>query len=497
MKINEFISNFTNHPILFIGTGISLRYLENSFTWDGLLKHISYELTGDNEKYLDLKSKHYENSIYNYSRIATDLEKEFNHLLEENRNGKFKEINDEFYKNMEKGINISRFKIYISKIFNKLEFSKNMKNEIDELKKARKNIGSIITTNYDKLVEDVFDFNPLIGNDILLSNPYGSVYKIHGCISMPEKIIITSNDYDKFNQKYELIRAQLLSLFIHNPIIFIGYSIADENIRSILKTIFTYVQTNSELAKKIKSNFLLVEYEEGSKNLDVQEHDINLDEFTTIRVNKIKTDLFSEIYKSLSALQLPISAMDIRKVQRVVKEIYNGGSIKVSITEDIDDLKNSDKILVIGTEKTIKYEYKTATEMIVNYFNIIEEENKQILDLIDKVRIQSNQYFPIFAFSKINKNIEKENILKLNQKNKLDNFLNSIKNNCNNNHSSIKNILSDDNISKTNKESSIIYGILNRQINLGEVEIYLKNYNNKKNTNYRRILCAYDYIKYN
>lgn len=42
-----------------------------------------------------------------------------------------------------------------------------------------------------------------------------------------------------------------------------------------------------------------------------------------IRVNKIKTDNFLSIYKSLSTLQLPVSAMDIRKVQNVVKEIYD------------------------------------------------------------------------------------------------------------------------------------------------------------------------------
>lgn len=41
------------------------------------------------------------------------------------------------------------------------------------------------------MIEEMFSFNPLIGNDILLSNPYGSVYKIHGCISAPDKIIIT------------------------------------------------------------------------------------------------------------------------------------------------------------------------------------------------------------------------------------------------------------------------------------------------------------------
>lgn len=496
MKINEFISNFTNHPILFIGTGISLRYLKHSFTWDELLRHISFELTGNNEKYLDLKSKHYRNSVYRYDEIATILEKEFNNMLEQDRNGKFKDINDEFYENMEKEINVSRFKIYLSKLFDNIEISEKMVQEISEFKKVRKNIGSVITTNYDKFIETLFDFHPLIGNDILLSNPYGSVYKIHGCISTPDKIIITSEDYNKFEQKYELIRAQLLSLFIHNPIVFMGYSIADENIRSILKTIFTYVPTESDLAEKIKSNFLLVEYERGSTSIDVYEHDINIDEFTTIRVNKIKTDMFTEIYKSLSSLQLPVSAMDVRKVQSVVKEIYEGGSIKVRITEDIDDLKNDSKVLAIGTLKTINYVYQTASEMMANYFNIIEEENRQLIELINKQSIQCNQYFPIFAFSQISSNIEKVDALKENQKKKLDDFLKSINPNCKNNHVSIQEIVEDESISKSNEINSITYAILKSQIDLKEVEEYLKKYADKKSTNYRKMLCAYDYKKY-
>ena len=110
-------------------------------------------------------------------------------------------------------------------------FVKKKRDELTELKKIRKNIGSIITTNYDRFIETTFDFNPLMGNDILLSNPYGSVYKIHGCVSDAAKIIITVDDYGKFNDRYELIRAQLLSLFIHNPIIFLGYNIGDENIK--------------------------------------------------------------------------------------------------------------------------------------------------------------------------------------------------------------------------------------------------------------------------
>ncbi|RTX68344.1 SIR2 family protein, partial [Staphylococcus gallinarum] len=312
---------------------------------------------------------------------------------------------DEYYNLMEKGINISRFKIYISKLFKKLNFKTEFEDEFIHMKKARKNIGSIVTTNYDKLVENLFEFNPLIGNQILLSNPYGSVYKIHGCVSQPDKIVLTSEDYNKFNTSYELIRAQLLSLFIHNPIIFLGYSINDENIRDILETIYKYVDVNSDLSERIRRNFLLVEFDEGSKNKEVVEHDIQLENNKVIRINKIKTEDYISIYKALGNLELSVSAMDIRKVQNVVKDIYKGGKTKVEITEDIDDLNNSEKILAIGSTKTIKYEFQTVPELMQKYFQIEEEENKQILDVINKQIIQKNQFFPIYCFSNINSNI--------------------------------------------------------------------------------------------
>lgn len=255
MNVTDFISQYKNHPILFIGTGVSLRYLKNSYTWDGLLAKISQDLTGNIEDYYDLKANCSEGEDFNFLKIATTLEEKFNTILEANRDGKFKDINDSFYDNMAKGVNISRFKIYISKIFSNLNYREEKEDELRELKKIRKNIGSVITTNYDGLVEDVFEFNKLIGNNILLSTPYGSVYKIHGCYEDPDNIIITQNDYESFDNKFELIRAQLLSLFIHNPIIFLGYSVGDDNIKKILKTIFSYVSPNSQLAKRLKIIF--------------------------------------------------------------------------------------------------------------------------------------------------------------------------------------------------------------------------------------------------
>lgn len=102
MEINEFIAKYRNHPVLFIGTGFSLRYLSNSYDWNGLLSHICFELTGDKETYLDIKSKCQINGEYKYDKIASDIERKFNETLSNDRNGKFKEINDIFYKEMDK-----------------------------------------------------------------------------------------------------------------------------------------------------------------------------------------------------------------------------------------------------------------------------------------------------------------------------------------------------------------------------------------------------------
>jgi len=337
---------------------------------------------------------------------------------------------------------------------------------------------------------------PLIGNDILLSNPYGSVYKIHGCTTDPRKIIITERDYKNFDAKYELIRAQLLSLFIHHPIIFLGYSVCDSNIKRLLQTIFTYVDPTSLQAQQIKNNFLLVEYEKNFNNVEITDHDIDIEGFPTIRINKIKTDNYIAIYEALSNLTLAISAMDIRKVQNIVKEIYAGGNIKVKITEDLDSLKNDEKILAIGSEKSITYQYMTSSETCKNYFKILEEANSQLLKLVDKYQITSNQYFPIFAFSKICSDIEKAKTLKLQQVQKLKDALAQIKEGCKSQHSTIAEILEDATISNSNKPNAIIWSLLEGTITKDDTETYLKAQAEINSTAYRKILCAYDFSTY-
>lgn len=495
MDIKEFVSKYHTHPVLFFGTGMSMRYLEKSFSWRGLLERVMTDLTGDDEDFLNIDS----HCNGDCPKMATEIEQIFNRALEKDRDGKFKSVNDLFFQSKREGIDNSRFKIYITQLLEGNSFKPDMQDEINALKTIRKNVSSIITTNYDNLVEDVFQFTPLVGNKILLSNPYGAVYKIHGTVQDPSSVIITEDDYNKFDTKYELIRAQLLSLFMHNPIIFMGYSLNDDNIKKLLRTVFSYVDPTSDEAEKIRNNFLVVERDEGSDNTDVFEFDIVVDK-NNIEVNKIKTDNFSAIYQALSELRLPISAMDIRKVQDIVGDIYKGAKgIKVEITEDLDKLGNSDKVLAIGTDKTIRYQYQTSRELIANYFSVIEEADEQRLSLIDKYKINSAQFFPIYGFSRINKNIVNEAKLKKIQKGKIESYEKRIKDDgrLDNAHSTIQEILEDADIMPSYKAKAIAYSVLvKKNISLDELEAYLRCYEGEKDTDYNRLLVIYDYLKY-
>lgn len=497
MTIDEFIGRYRNHPILFVGTGVSLRYLTQSYTWDGLLRKISHDLRGNDEFYYDIKAASEVDGEFKYDRIATTLEDAFNREVAANRTGPLDFVNTIFYENMKSNINVSRLKIYIAHLLCEATIKEGFGDELAALKRASKNIGSIITTNYDRFLEEFFEFSPLIGNDILLSNPYGSVYKIHGCVDHPTKIIISEADYESFFERYELIRAQLLSLFIHNPIVFIGYSVSDENIKALLRTIFTYVKPNSDHAKKIRENFLLVEFEAGSDSVEIAEHDIDLEGFSsTIRINKIKTDNFAAVYEAISGLTLPVTAMDVRKVQNIVKEIFAGGEIKVTITEDLDSLKNSDKILAIGSSRTIQYQYFTISEMISNYFKILEESNYQLLELINKQKIQSSQFFPVFGFSKVCTTLKDEERLKEQQRSKVEGVVEAVKDRIKTEHATIQEILDDDGVATTNKSASIVWSAYTGRVTVDDLELYLKSYADRNCTDFKRLLCVYDLLRH-
>lgn len=494
MDISQFFSNYKNHPILFVGAGFSMRYLEGAYSWPALLEKINIELTGNNEVFIDLRRKHNHNDYgVDYSAVAQDLEVFFEEILKNERYGKFKELNDEYFQLAQTDFAISRFKLYISKLVN-ITNTIFVNDEIELLSNASKNIASVITTNYDHFIEGTLGFRTVIGNDLLLSNPYGSVYKIHGCISKPSSIIITKSDYEHFNTKHELIRAQLLSLFIHNPIIFIGYSISDINIKNVLRTIFSYIPKDTNVADDIRKNFLLIERNENIMSLDVISHDIDIDGIGIIKINKVITDNFSTIYNEISMLKLPVSVMDIRRVEDVFRKIKEGGDIKVKLVGDLDTLSNDELVLAVGSVKVIKYHFQTLSEMMENYFDIIDTSNKELVELLDKQVISSRTHIPAYGFDKLCPGMISMAKHKLNQSRNLLSAYKRLPTNNKIEAHSIEEIYGKYGSSQNKINNIVFFNAYDGNLTLPSLKDYLMAFEDKKSSNYRKLLALYDLL---
>lgn len=514
MTISEFISKFRTHPVLFIGAGISLRYYEKAYSWESLLKTIATELNkGNTQLYLDLRNKAMDAlGTCDYPSLATALEEEIDARLKESSSKEdsipqiWRVVNEVFYETAEGNRKTSRLKIWVKELLSALELNQLRKNEIPSFKKACEKVASIVTTNYDTFVEDYLGFAPLLGNDILLSNPYQSVYKIHGSVTAPSNLVLTKEDYDLFNHRYELIQAQLISLFIHNPIVFLGYSITDANIQKLLSVIFSYVDRDSDVGRKVAENFLCVQYERDSENLDIQEETFHIrigEREADIPINVLKTDKFIALYDALSNLQLPIEAIHLKRVEHAFHRIKLGGEIAVKLVGDLENLDNRELVLAIGPSDRIDVSldkiYQVA-EAIQSYFEITEEFKSGMVILTDGVN--KKMYFPAKGMAHVFPEMERKDQLCQQQDellNKEFNRINTISG-CRSNHTKVDDIRGDRLISDSYKDKAIFYQAYKKKISLEDLRIYL--YNKLKNcaesvpTDIRKLLCLYDAMKY-
>jgi hypothetical protein len=114
---------------------------------------------------------------------------------------------------------------------------------IQKLKLFKWNCDTIITTNYDSLIESSFrqynspcDSFSYKNSDRLISDTKKSkIVHLHGKISTPDEIIVSSTDISKEIWTDYPINLYLRAVFLLRKILFIGYSIQDPHIADILK----------------------------------------------------------------------------------------------------------------------------------------------------------------------------------------------------------------------------------------------------------------------
>lgn len=383
-------SSFRTKPILFIGSGFSIRYL-NSPTWKKLLSHFSEELNVNNplsfrkyeEMAIDQVKRDGLNDSFIYPLIASFIQNEFNHRI----------FNDNSFYTEFRNIHLAEIKdgndpFHLAIIDYIKEVEKPTNEYNDEYKlftSISKKISNIITTNYDSFLEDTFtNFHTIIGQQDILNkrnNLVGNIYKIHGSVSDANSIVITKEDYDKFLQKQKFLSAKILTMLLEFPVIFIGYSASDTNIISIFSDIKSCLNpdTENDVAKKL----LFIDYT-SDKTLQA----ITEIEISGLRMTRIRLSDFSPLYKAFENIIDSIDISYLRSIEdKIIQLIETTNKTVPSIYASAleNDHKDKEPIAIYIGHNSSVFSYGYASIGILQYCEdvLFEKSNFDPIGIIE------------------------------------------------------------------------------------------------------------------
>ncbi|WP_242328095.1 SIR2 family protein [Lactococcus lactis] len=520
MSFIENIKEKNQFPIIFIGSGITQRYFENAPRWEELLLTLwgkVHEREGYFEEFHKLQSSGLSNFEI-YLRIAQILEKDIDNAFYE-RKLKIENIEIE---QAHSGL-LSPFKQCVANIFSGLIKKKGMDDEIKSFAQMLVKARFIVTTNYDNFIEECFNLlnksvKVNVGNKGLFikTNDYGELYKIHGSIKDINSICITEKDYKQNESKLAIVNAKILSNLTEAPILFLGYSLTDENIRSLLSD---YSENIPYDLQEAAARIGVVEYKKGEQSIqDVVSSIPDLG----MHYTKISTDNYKEIYDTVSKIEQGYLPSEIAKYEGLFRKIIEvkgqenqlqsvlASFVDISQTTS-EDLKNKNIVVAFGDDKYI-YKIPSYVDYIKEYFNSKNEMPLEVaLTFLTNQSMRTDIPFNKYL-SRINELIENakrdkyiQKLTKWEKKYKesgLDNFIEISKTKVSKKYlQSLKSAHSPQEIYDLTgiKEYSKIYYIISNIRDFDETEIrtFINNLLEKKSDNslnkteYRKLFMAY------
>lgn len=314
-------------PVLFVGSGISRRYLKLP-NWEELLQRLL------NNK--DLYKKISQQVGGNYEKIAQEIE--FFYF----RNCKDDKINKMPRRNLmrEEIANIIK-KDTDKKMDKGLDYSE----EVEEFMKISP--ASIITTNYDELLEKLFgaDYKVIVGQNNILEKDISKskcIYKIHGSIKQVDSILITKEDYDSFFEKSKYLYSKVLTTFLEYPLIFLGYSLSDRNIIHILTTIVEMMSEKD--INKFSERIYILSWLDKDEIDYYEKKEIKLYNGKSINVTNFVLKSFKDFFNKINT------------ATKTANIVNNGEDLKFSISEEVIELlieplyKSQNKLEVVVRE---------------------------------------------------------------------------------------------------------------------------------------------------
>lgn len=315
--IVECVGNLKCQPILFAGSGLSIRYFGGP-DWESLLERMVNncpEVPNSIDYYLQRGDT--------YPEVGTIIaDAYYDWAWGDGRNEFPSELRSREYPSD------IYLKYKIAEYFrgitpDSIDAIENTRHR-EELKLLREvQPHAIITTNYDPFLEVVYpDYQPIIGEEILRSNyqSIGEILKIHGCVSNLESLILTNKDYDEWVDKKKYLSAKLLTYFAEHPVLIAGYSVGDKNVRRLLSDVDEILSPEDGLI----DNIYFLKWEDDIPSINTFDREVYVPTIDnkSVHLNYIQSKSFDWVFRAFSQGG-NIEGVDLKLLRMVMANTYD------------------------------------------------------------------------------------------------------------------------------------------------------------------------------
>jgi len=375
-------------PFLFVGTGMSKRYIDAE-SWDDLLRWAA-SLTNEPFSYYEQQAKRSaDRGEDNLSpRIGSLIDDAFNEIWW--KQDEYAEERDRLER--DKMIPESPLKHQVAKRMrdtSEKPFPDEHEGEIRVLREAT--IDGIITTNYDTILENRLfeEYTSYPGQDaIIFAEQYAiaEIYKIHGSATDPDSLVLTAEDYEAFNERNAYLAAKLITIFLEHPVVFLGYSISDPNVQTILASVIRCLE-DAERLEKLGERLIFVEYkkEEGPPEIGPSSR---LLQDRNLQMTRIKAHDYTPIFRALAERKRHLNAKLVRQVKEEMYDLVRAndpqGRLYVVDIEDLDEHEDVEIVVGVGVRKRLARRGLKGIE-INELFEDLVTGGDEFNDLADEV----------------------------------------------------------------------------------------------------------------
>lgn len=177
---------------------------------------------------------------------------------------------------------------------------------------ARLPIETFWTTNYDNLIERALQENsknPDVKFTVkslskTVRHRDATVYKMHGDISLPDEVILTRDDYERYHKDYSAFVTALSGDLVDKTFLFIGFSFTDPNLQHVLSRI------RSEFSQHQRTHYCFLKKverwdDEPQEDFEYRQrrHSLVVADLMNYNIKVLEIDEYSEVTEALEAIE--------------------------------------------------------------------------------------------------------------------------------------------------------------------------------------------------